>query len=260
MRKLGRCAFLAVGLFALTTASVYAAPPPWAPAHGHRRKPRVVVLEPVPFVYLGTTYVPLRSVTSLIGAALLWDSLDGRALITYNGREIGLLIGSPKMVYGGETLVLSAAPVIVRDVVYVPVDFCERYLAVPVEHTRTVIKFKGPAGWREYRVVSRPPGRVRGWAGRPVRSAPSAERSAKRGHAPELRARPEKMNKPRSLAPELSRPAKVRHAGKGGPKQTGGSGKQKHMERGQGRGKAEGGGGREHGSKGKHEGRGRGGH
>lgn len=260
MGKLGRCALLAVGFFMLTTAGVYAAPPPWAPAHGYRRKPHRVVYEPAPFAYLGTTYVPLRSVTSLIGAALLWNSLDGRALITYNGREIGLLVGSPNMVYGGETVVLPAAPVMVGGVVYVPARFCEQYLAVPVERTRTVIKLKGPAGWREYRVVSRPPGRVRGWAGRPVRIAPSTKRSAKRGQASELRARPEKMSKRRVLAPAPSRLARVKHAGKGGPKQKGGPGKQKRAKGGEGTRKGEVGGGTGHGSKDKQGGKGRGGH
>ena len=139
-------------------------PPPWAPAHGRRRKEGryyATPYAPAPFVYSGVTYIPLRDATSLIGAALLWDSLSNQAVVTYNGREIGLAIGSPTVYYGGETIVLGAAPVFVRDVVYVPAEFCERYLSVPIRRSSGVIKLKGPRGWHDFRLASAPPGRVR---------------------------------------------------------------------------------------------------
>jgi hypothetical protein len=145
-------------------ASAYARPPRHAPAYGYRRhqRTRVVrtVYRPGPFVYLGTTYVPLRTATSLVGAALLWNSLDGRALVTFDGRELGLVIGSPNVLIGGETVVLSEPPIIVDEVVYVPADFCEHYLRVPVRHRGRIIELEGHEGWRQYQVASRPPGRV----------------------------------------------------------------------------------------------------
>jgi hypothetical protein len=134
-------------------------PPPWAPAHGRRRhEPAYYVT--APFVYSGVTYVPLRDAASLVGAALLWDSLKGRAVLTYNGREIGLAVGSPTVVYAGQPVVLTAAPVVVHGAVYVPADFCQHYLKIPVQHDRGVIKLKGPKGWHEFKVASRPPGPV----------------------------------------------------------------------------------------------------
>jgi hypothetical protein len=148
---------LALGLGA---SAGWATPPPWAPAHGYRRKARTVYYAPAPFIYSGVTYIPLRNMTSLLGAALLWDSLDGRATITYNGRDIGLVVGSRSLYYGGETVLLSAAPIVVRDVVYVPATFCEEYLEVPMRHSRGRVEFEGPHGWREYRVASAPPGRI----------------------------------------------------------------------------------------------------
>jgi len=135
-------------------------PPPWAPAHGWRRKHGSAYYGPAPFVYSGVTYVPLRDAASIAGAALLWDSLEGRAVLTYNGREIGLVIGSRALYYGGQTVVLSAAPVIVRDIVYVPADFCDHYLGVPYRHSRGVIELKGREEWHTYPVASAPPGRV----------------------------------------------------------------------------------------------------
>jgi hypothetical protein len=134
-------------------------PPPWAPAHGRRRhEPAYYVT--APFVYSGVTYVPLRDAASLVGAALLWDSLKGRAVLTYDGREIGLVVGSPTVVYAGQPVVLAAAPVVMRGAVYVPADFCQRYLKIPVQHDRGVLKLKGPKGWHEFKVASRPPGPV----------------------------------------------------------------------------------------------------
>ncbi len=134
-------------------------PPPWAPAHGRRRHGPTYVVA-APFVYSGVTYVPLRDAASLIGAALLWDGLKGRAVLTYNGDEIGLAIGSPTVIYAGQPVVLAAAPVVVQEVVYVPVDFCRTYLKIPVQHDRGVVKLKGLKGWHEYKVASRPPGPV----------------------------------------------------------------------------------------------------
>jgi hypothetical protein len=108
----------------------------------------------------------------LIGAALLWNSLQGRAVITYNGREIGLAVGSPTVIYGGETVILTAAPVIVGGVVYVPARFCEHYLGVPLRHSGRRLMLQGPGGWHEYRVASAPPGRVNfGRAARPRHAA-----------------------------------------------------------------------------------------
>jgi len=165
-------ALLVVLSVGLAGPAAWADPPRWAPAHGHRRKHRVVHYVAAPFIYSGVTYIPLRDVTSLIGAALLWNSLEGRAVITYNGREIGLAVGSPTVVYGGETVVLTAAPVIVGGVVYVPATFCERTLGVPLKHSGRKLMLQGPKGWHEYRVASAPPGRVSfGRAARPRHAA-----------------------------------------------------------------------------------------
>jgi hypothetical protein len=156
-------------------------PPPWAPAHGRRRKEAAYyAYAPAPFVYSGVTYIPLRDATSLIGAALLWDDLENRALITYNGREIGLAIGSPSVFYGGQTVVLGAPPVLLGSTVYVPEEFCVRYLDMPIRHSTGLVKMKSPKGWHDFRLSSRPPGRVVGKVrrehliapGKPVWSGP----------------------------------------------------------------------------------------
>ncbi|UCC68830.1 MAG: copper amine oxidase N-terminal domain-containing protein [Armatimonadota bacterium] len=137
-------------------------PPPWAPAHGYRRKARSypTVYAPTAFVHSGVTYVPLRDVASFLGAALLWDSVNGRAALTYSGREFGLVIGSRTVQHGPHGIHLSAPPVIVGNIVFVPTEFCERELGVEVGHADKVLKLKSPKQTWEVEVAPAPPGRV----------------------------------------------------------------------------------------------------
>jgi len=138
-------------------------PPPWAPAYGRRRHGYAYypqVYAPAPFVYYGVTYIPLRDVTDFIGAVLLWDSLRNRAVITYNGHEIGLVIGSPTVYYGPQVIVLPAPPIVVHDTVFVPMDLFERHMNIPIQRRDGVLKLKGPKGWREMRVAPTPPAQL----------------------------------------------------------------------------------------------------
>jgi hypothetical protein len=207
-----------------------------------------------PFVYLGTTYVPLRSVTSLIGAALLWNSLEGRAVVTYNGREFGLLIGSPAVVLGGEEVVLHAAPILVSSQVYVPVEFCEQYLEVPVEHSRTTLRLRGREGWHEYRIAARPPGRVSRAMVRPGRKAGRVERVQGLGGERKAGGHAKKALPGHGYEVGAAGRGKVKHIGGGrGEKKPrevkragGGRGREKQAKR-----NAEGGGGKGHGGKGR---------
>lgn len=137
-------------------------PPPWAPAYGHRRRYYPQIYAPAPFVYYGVTYLPLRDAAGIIGAALLWDSLHNRAVLTYNGRELGLVIGSPTVYYGTQVIVLPAPPVIVGGAVYVPSTLFDRHLNIPVQSEKGLLKLKGPRGWHDFQVASAPPAHVYG--------------------------------------------------------------------------------------------------
>jgi len=137
-------------------------PPPWAPAHGYRRKARSypTVYAPTAFIYSGVTYVPLRDVASFLGAALLWDSLNGRAVLTYSGREFGLAIGNRMVQHGPQGILLAAPPVMVGNTVFVPTEFFERELGVQVSRKDKALKLKGPKQTLDLEVAPAPPGRV----------------------------------------------------------------------------------------------------
>jgi len=137
-------------------------PPPWAPAHGYRRKAGYypTVYAPTAFMYSGATYVPLRDVASVVGAALRWDSLNERAVLTHSGREFGLVIGNRTVQHGPRGIVLAAPPVMVGSTVFVPTEFFERELGVEVTRADKLLKLKGPKRTLDLEVAPAPPGRV----------------------------------------------------------------------------------------------------
>lgn len=125
---------------------------------------------PAPFVMGGYTYVPLRTVSDFIGAALLWDSLKGRATITLSGKQVGLVIGSPYVWIGGGQVRLPAGPVIVRGQVFVPSAVFVQHCGVPIFYEprlRTIKIGHGPRAWGTLKVGRVPPG-LRFMKGRPV--------------------------------------------------------------------------------------------
>jgi hypothetical protein len=208
-------------------------PPPWAPAHGYRRQHGYdpVTYAPAPFIYGGATYIPLRNATQIIGAALLWDSLRNRAAFTYNGHEIGLVIGSPKVYYGPQVVVLPAAPIVVHNVVYVPQDLFTKHLRVPIERSGQILKIKGKKGWNEMSIAAAPPARFISMGGRPGKSMPPGQArkvgrpggpfapsvsAPPRGH-PSAREKPAKQGGRGPKAGEQGRSGKGR-GGKGGDK------------------------------------------
>jgi hypothetical protein len=116
---------------------------------------------PAPFVVGGYTYVPLRTAADFIGAALLWDSLENRATITFSGRGIGLVIGSPYLWLGGRRMAIPAAPIIVRGQMFVPSVVFDEYLRVPVIYDpglRVIRIRRGPKAWGTLKVGRVPPG------------------------------------------------------------------------------------------------------
>jgi hypothetical protein len=110
-----------------------------------------------PFVYSGVTYVPLRDVTDVIGAALLFDSLRGRATFVYNGRDVALVIGSSRCLFGSEVVLLPAAPAIVGGIIYVPEPFFAQRFGVHFARERGHLILRGPRGERDWQVRSAPP-------------------------------------------------------------------------------------------------------
>lgn len=123
-----------------------------------------------PFLYGGSSYIPLTSAASFLGAQLQWDSARNRAVVTYNGKGLALTPGSPKALFAGQPVVLVAAPVVAGGRVYIPAGALKRTYGVPVvwDPARSQVRIKGPTGWGAVTVSRRPPpgwyhGRKTGW-------------------------------------------------------------------------------------------------
>ncbi|MCL5104261.1 MAG: copper amine oxidase N-terminal domain-containing protein [Armatimonadetes bacterium] len=117
-----------------------------------------------PFLYEGSSYVPLKSTASFLDAPLQWDANNGQTVITYKGEDLVLTPNSRKALYAGKSVELSSPPVVLNGVTYVPLETFRKYYNVPVtwDGTKSEIKIKGPNGWRTMKASSRPP-----WHGGP---------------------------------------------------------------------------------------------
>jgi hypothetical protein len=116
-----------------------------------------------PFLYGGYTYIPLRNVKEALGAVLLWDSVKRQAVITYNGHELGLVVGSSVAYLDGAEVGFPVAPVIIHDHVFVPTTVVRGCLHVPVTYdsSRRELRIRGPEHWSLFRINPRPgPGTV----------------------------------------------------------------------------------------------------
>lgn len=122
------------------------------------------------FLYQGSSYVPLKSTASFLGAPLRWDANTGQAIITYNGQDLALTPNSRKATYAGRSVMLSSQPIVVNGVTYIPTQALSKYYNVPVtwNGTRSEMRIKGQSGWRTMKVNSRPP-----WHGGPPPWAPA---------------------------------------------------------------------------------------
>ena len=111
-----------------------------------------------PFLYGGSSYIPLTSAASFLGAQVQWDSARNRAVVTYNGKELALTPGSPKALFAGQPVVLAAAPVVASGKTYIPTWALKRFYGVPVEwdQARSQVRIKGPTGWGAVTVSRRP--------------------------------------------------------------------------------------------------------
>ena len=118
-----------------------------------------------PFMYENRSYLPLRSVTSFLGAQLLWDAVKGQAVITHQGKELALTPGSRNALFDGQPVVFSATPMIGDGRMFVPVDVFRQTYGVPLmwDQAKSELRIKGPSGWGVVTVSRRPPpGWVRG--------------------------------------------------------------------------------------------------
>jgi inhibitor of cysteine peptidase len=86
----------------------------------------------------GSSYVPLRSVTEIIGAAIKWEADTKTAWITKDQIKIQLIAGNSNAYRNGKAVTLSAAAVLVDDTFMVPARFISEAFGADVHwNTKT---------------------------------------------------------------------------------------------------------------------------
>ncbi|OPA78505.1 copper amine oxidase [Paenibacillus selenitireducens] len=85
-----------------------------------------------PVIYQNTNLVPLREIAEGMGATIDWDKDHGTITITKDLRKVTLTLGSKKVFYDGISETMNAAPKIIKDVTYVPVQVLAKGLGASI--------------------------------------------------------------------------------------------------------------------------------
>jgi hypothetical protein len=115
------------------------------------------VYAPAPFFYQDICYVPLLDWCDYLGFPIFFEPDYDDFVCNFHGTEVVLFIGRPTCFFGPRSITLRAAPCIVRNTVFVPLDFFSDPLRVPVQRQGGILRLRGENGVRQIRVAARPP-------------------------------------------------------------------------------------------------------
>lgn len=101
-------------------------------------------LDTMPLLAEGTTFVPLRVVSSALGAEVSWQ--NGEAKIVQGGKTITLRPGEPNARVNGQSVRLAAAPRQESGRIMVPLRFVSEQLGATVQYADHVVDIHPAAG------------------------------------------------------------------------------------------------------------------
>lgn len=106
---------------------------------------RTYVLDSVPFIDEGRTYVPLRFVSEQLNARVNWNSSTREATITQDDKTIQWSVGNKQVTVNSE-LMMNDAPLLMREgIAYVPIRFISEQLQTTVGYiasSKTILIFE----------------------------------------------------------------------------------------------------------------------
>ena len=91
------------------------------------------IVEP-PYLSQSTTLVPLRVITSSLGAVLQWDGATQTIVLTYGDKNIKLVIGSRTAETNGAAATIPAAPELKNGTTMVPLRFVVEYFGAEIAY------------------------------------------------------------------------------------------------------------------------------
>ena len=93
----------------------------------------LIKMDTQPFLYKGTTFVPIRFVSQALGAdSVEWDDKSNTAVITYHNKTIRLPKGKNGGYVNGKYVAIENGIQLVQDRVFVPVRFVSEQLGCQV--------------------------------------------------------------------------------------------------------------------------------
>jgi hypothetical protein len=115
-----------------------------------------VTYQAAPFYYNNICYVPLLDWCDYLGFPIFFEPDYDDFVCNYHGTEVVLFLGRNECFFGPRAIALSAAPCIVRNTVFVPLDFFTDPLRVPVQREGGLLRLRGETGMRQIHVADRP--------------------------------------------------------------------------------------------------------
>lgn len=118
---------------------------------------RAYVLDSVPFIDKGRTYVPLRFVSEQLNARVNWDNDTQEATITQEGKTIQWDVGNKQVTVNGE-ITMNDAPLLMREgIAYVPIRFISEQLHATVGYiarSKTILIFENKPQYEKFTISS----------------------------------------------------------------------------------------------------------
>ncbi len=127
------------------------------------------------FVHKGRTYLPVKDVSTFLGAQTQWDGKKGQVRLERGDQTLLMSPYSYEAMAGGESVKLSAYPLLIDGQIFVPANALQQYFETQVQWDKAAkqARILGPDGWGAVVVKSTP------WHGGPPPWAPAWGR---RGH------------------------------------------------------------------------------
>ncbi|MNN27474.1 hypothetical protein D3C81_1410120 [compost metagenome] len=92
-----------------------------------------ITLNAAPIEKKGRTLVPLRVVSELMGAKVIWNQTDQSVTIKFEENTIQMTVGSTKLTVNGQSFEMDTVPVIYGDTTYVPIRFIVAQFGMSVQ-------------------------------------------------------------------------------------------------------------------------------
>lgn len=95
-----------------------------------------------PQIVNNRTIVPVRFVSEVMGAEVLWEEATKKVTVNYNGKCVEFYVGNNAYYVDGNEMSLDSPPVILNNRTYIPIRFLAEDIGFNVEYNNGVVSIK----------------------------------------------------------------------------------------------------------------------